>query len=150
MSLLQQGLRDTLCRRMYLWRCFISASMKPWHVSCLGTGKGTLISMRKLHTGTKFLPNKFTIPQSCRNISSFTRNTSYLLVCQHRFLKCSNIAAHIVRLKSSMTGRWGQRNRTVMMYVLAGAILVVGFSYAAVPLYTVFCQVNGNLLVPCC
>ncbi|XP_071509846.1 cytochrome c oxidase assembly protein COX11, mitochondrial-like [Diadema antillarum] len=38
---------------------------------------------------------------------------------------------------------WQHRNRSVMLYVIAGAVLVVGFSYAAVPLYTVFCQATG-------
>ena len=37
---------------------------------------------------------------------------------------------------------WRERNKSVMLYVVAGAVLVVGFSYAAVPLYTVFCQVT--------
>ncbi|XP_054762923.2 cytochrome c oxidase assembly protein COX11, mitochondrial-like [Lytechinus pictus] len=52
-----------------------------------------------------------------------------------------------VRLKSSHSrsqqNAWRERNKSVMLYVIAGAVLVVGFSYAAVPLYTVFCQATG-------
>lgn len=45
--------------------------------------------------------------------------------------------------KSTVASHWQKRNKTVMLYVIAGAVLVVGFSYAAVPLYTVFCQATG-------
>ena len=36
-----------------------------------------------------------------------------------------------------------QRNRTTVKYIVAIAIAVVGLSYAAVPLYRVFCQASG-------
>lgn len=45
--------------------------------------------------------------------------------------------------KSTVASHWQKRNKTVMLYVTAGAVLVIGFSYAAVPLYTVFCQVSN-------
>ncbi|EDV27918.1 uncharacterized protein TRIADDRAFT_37145 [Trichoplax adhaerens] len=35
------------------------------------------------------------------------------------------------------------KNRTTMIYVIALAIAVIGLSYAAVPLYRVFCQASG-------
>lgn len=36
----------------------------------------------------------------------------------------------------------GERNRSTVYYVVALGVLVVGLSYAAVPLYRLFCQVN--------
>lgn len=33
--------------------------------------------------------------------------------------------------------------RSTLYYVTAGGVLVVGLSYAAVPLYRMFCQVRG-------
>lgn len=41
-------------------------------------------------------------------------------------------------------GRKG-KNRTTLIYVIALAIAVIGLSYAAVPLYRVFCQVINTL-----
>lgn len=38
---------------------------------------------------------------------------------------------------------YAERNKTLVMYVCAGAITVVGLSYAAVPLYRLFCQTTG-------
>ena len=36
-----------------------------------------------------------------------------------------------------------ERSRTTMMYLMSLVILTVGASYAAVPLYRVFCQTSG-------
>ena len=36
---------------------------------------------------------------------------------------------------------WQQSNKTTVTYMIAIAIVVVGLSYAAVPLYRIFCQV---------
>ena len=44
-------------------------------------------------------------------------------------------------LNSSQTG-FAQRNRTTVIYVISLAVAVVGFSYAAVPLYRLYCQVR--------
>ncbi|XP_018423888.1 PREDICTED: cytochrome c oxidase assembly protein COX11, mitochondrial [Nanorana parkeri] len=38
---------------------------------------------------------------------------------------------------------WRSRNRTVLTYVTAGAVGMVGMSYAAVPLYRLYCQSSG-------
>lgn len=46
-------------------------------------------------------------------------------------------------ISSGQRDAWKQRNRSGMLYATALVILVVGFSYAAVPLYTVFCQVTS-------
>ena len=38
---------------------------------------------------------------------------------------------------------WERANRTTMTYIAALAVAVVGLSYAAVPLYRIFCQASG-------
>ena len=38
---------------------------------------------------------------------------------------------------------WERANRTTMTYITALAVAVVGLSYAAVPLYRIFCQASG-------
>ena len=43
---------------------------------------------------------------------------------------------------SSRHDRWSQSNKQTATYVIAIAITVVGLSYAAVPLYRLYCQVN--------
>lgn len=39
---------------------------------------------------------------------------------------------------------WRRRNRTVLTYVAAAAVGMVGASYAAVPLYRLYCQVGRD------
>ena len=39
--------------------------------------------------------------------------------------------------------RWKSANRNTAMYMVAVAIVVTGLSYAAVPLYRIFCQASG-------
>ena len=43
----------------------------------------------------------------------------------------------------SSSSQWEKANRTTMTYITALAIAVVGLSYAAVPLYRIFCQASG-------
>ncbi|XP_072207950.1 cytochrome c oxidase assembly protein COX11, mitochondrial [Excalfactoria chinensis] len=38
---------------------------------------------------------------------------------------------------------WRRRNRTVLAYIAAAAVGMVGMSYAAVPLYRLYCQATG-------
>ncbi|XP_071964755.1 cytochrome c oxidase assembly protein ctaG-like [Antedon mediterranea] len=47
------------------------------------------------------------------------------------------------RWRSHKSARASKKNKTVVLYVLAATILVGGLSYAAVPLYAVFCQATG-------
>lgn len=41
---------------------------------------------------------------------------------------------------------WRRRNKTVLTYVAAAAVGMLGASYAAVPLYRLYCQVGGGAL----
>ncbi|XP_060619978.1 cytochrome c oxidase assembly protein COX11, mitochondrial [Anolis sagrei] len=38
---------------------------------------------------------------------------------------------------------WSQRNKTVLTYLAAGVVGMAGLSYAAVPLYRLYCQATG-------
>lgn len=40
---------------------------------------------------------------------------------------------------------WRRRNKTVLTYVAAAAVGMLGASYAAVPLYRLYCQVGPAL-----
>ena len=46
------------------------------------------------------------------------------------------------RVSSNSSSAFNERNRTTAIYVIALAITVMGFSYLAVPLYRLFCQVS--------
>lgn len=39
---------------------------------------------------------------------------------------------------------WRRRNKTVLTYVAAAAVGMLGASYAAVPLYRLYCQVGAK------
>lgn len=39
---------------------------------------------------------------------------------------------------------WRRRNKTVLTYVAAAAVGMLGASYAAVPLYRLYCQVGAG------
>lgn len=39
---------------------------------------------------------------------------------------------------------WRRRNKTVLTYVAAAAVGMLGMSYAAVPLYRLYCQVGAG------
>lgn len=43
---------------------------------------------------------------------------------------------------------WRRRNRSALAYIAAAAVGMVGMSYAAVPLYRLYCQVRGSPAAP--
>ena len=49
------------------------------------------------------------------------------------------------RVDYKRSSAFNARNRTTAIYVIAVAITVVGFSYLAVPLYRLFCQVSSGM-----
>lgn len=42
---------------------------------------------------------------------------------------------------------WKTRNKTVLTYMAAAGVGMIGLSYAAVPLYRLYCQVRKHLLL---
>ena len=70
-----------------------------------------------------------------KNISS--------LIQQSPAHTCHNLQCHIVeRYYTTGRARQSRSNRATLVYSTAVAIVVLGLSYAAVPLYRMFCQVS--------
>ncbi|XP_028989295.1 cytochrome c oxidase assembly protein COX11, mitochondrial isoform X2 [Betta splendens] len=47
------------------------------------------------------------------------------------------------RKSRSQEEQWRSRNRTVLTYIAAAGVGMIGLSYAAVPLYRLYCQATG-------
>ncbi|XP_062975973.1 cytochrome c oxidase assembly protein COX11, mitochondrial [Elgaria multicarinata webbii] len=47
------------------------------------------------------------------------------------------------RWRQQQQENWSRRNRTVLTYLAAGVVGMAGVSYAAVPLYRLYCQATG-------
>ena len=62
-------------------------------------------------------------------------------------LKCKGVRlfskGHQQTNQWNSSSQWRSANRNTLMYVVAVAIAVTGLSYAAVPLYRIFCQATG-------
>nr|XP_061807697.1 cytochrome c oxidase assembly protein COX11, mitochondrial-like [Nerophis lumbriciformis] len=48
-----------------------------------------------------------------------------------------------IRKRPSHEEQWKYRNKTVLTYMAAAGIAMIGLSYAAVPLYRLYCQATG-------
>lgn len=57
--------------------------------------------------------------------------------CQNRGIKNQN------RKFRGLEDEWKSRNKTVLTYVVAAGIGMIGLAYAAVPLYRLYCQASG-------
>ena len=67
--------------------------------------------------------------------------------CSHHPTKCHGTNCHrILRQYSTVQEKTRKTNLSIVLYITAVAIIVLGISYAAVPLYRLFCQV---LLIHC-
>jgi hypothetical protein len=84
---------------------------------------------------------------SCPRLSRFANGNSVTLRLQH-FVKFQIHTSLVRSLKQQQnikeTAAWAERRkklRSTVYYVVATAVLTVGLSYAAVPLYRMFCQV---------
>lgn len=53
-------------------------------------------------------------------------------------------AEAIAAFRRQQEQQWKHRNRTVLTYLAAGVVGMAGLSYAAVPLYRLYCQVRGG------
>lgn len=84
--------------------------------------------------------------QSCHYLSRISHGKNITLRVQH-FVKFQIHTAVLHSLKQQQnikeTAAWAKRQkklRSTVHYVVAAAVLAVGLSYAAVPLYRMFCQ----------
>ncbi|KAL0964876.1 hypothetical protein UPYG_G00330290 [Umbra pygmaea] len=86
--------------------------------------------IRGLHgQGTKGLHNSFQGFLHCR--------VPLRLHTQKRGAKSRRSQTH------SQENEWRKRNKTVLMYIAAAGVGMIGMSYAAVPLYRLYCQASG-------
>ncbi|XP_011671825.2 cytochrome c oxidase assembly protein COX11, mitochondrial [Strongylocentrotus purpuratus] len=139
-----------------------SAMRNPLHRSHISLFKAMTSHQGCVRTSQSALKPSSHFGQGCRlahtskplGCMSTTSRLSRPNEGQYLFRNCPLYAtrglcvAEPVRFNSSQSrsqtrSAWRERNKSVMLYVVAGAVLVVGFSYAAVPLYTVFCQATG-------
>jgi hypothetical protein len=115
----------------------------------------------KRHTGTNFSArmrnlNRPTYALKCHPIFALSQTKNLA----QSFLYSTNIKQQMSRMMSqrsfssqrgsskrtgsySSSSPWERANRTTMTYIAALAVAVVGLSYAAVPLYRIFCQASG-------
>jgi hypothetical protein len=81
------------------------------------------------------------------NISRIPLGTNITLRLQHLVkFQFHSAVLHSLKQqrKNNETAAWAKRQkdlRSTLHYVVAAAVLAVGLSYAAVPLYRMFCQV---------
>ncbi|KAM9463029.1 cytochrome c oxidase assembly protein COX11, mitochondrial isoform 2-T3 [Clarias gariepinus] len=66
----------------------------------------------------------------------FVRRTPQRFVNQTRGTK-------IHRAKQQQEEEWKRKNKTILTYIAAAGIGMIGMSYAAVPLYRLYCQASG-------
>uniref|UniRef100_A0A3Q3JQA8 Cytochrome c oxidase assembly protein COX11, mitochondrial n=1 Tax=Monopterus albus TaxID=43700 RepID=A0A3Q3JQA8_MONAL len=72
---------------------------------------------------------------------------SVVLTCCVRTLRHYSQAKCFLRRRQRNTGsqeeEWHTKNRTVLAYIAAAGVGMIGLSYAAVPLYRLYCQATG-------
>ncbi|XP_077979464.1 cytochrome c oxidase assembly protein ctaG-like [Glandiceps talaboti] len=113
-----------------------------------GCSKFVLSMSMQSHLKTGWTPKLI----SLSGLNSYRR--LHTLFTHQKFCKQSLLANHSVAGNNmqirfvkvhprTSAQRFQQRNKTVMIYILSLTILVGGLSYAAVPLYTLFCQATG-------
>ncbi|XP_072167848.1 cytochrome c oxidase assembly protein ctaG-like [Diadema setosum] len=123
--------------------CVKPAPALPWKQSSLISSSVSLENCCMRHI--RYLQSSAVQTLPISTSYAFQRLTSRLPLkdCLNRtaFMPSGTLIRHMST--GGPQNPWQHRNRSVMLYVIAGAVLVVGFSYAAVPLYTVFCQATG-------
>ena len=98
-------------------------------------------------TSTKYInPNRIVYTRIHR--PTFTLLTQFLYPMMNRQIMLqrsftSQYWSHHKQTGSYSSSSWDRANRTTATYMTALAIAVVGLSYAAVPLYRIFCQASG-------
>ncbi|XP_030629974.1 cytochrome c oxidase assembly protein COX11, mitochondrial [Chanos chanos] len=80
--------------------------------------------------------------QSLRNLSSYA---SQLLVRRtpQRVLTQTRGAKTRKNTHKQQQDEWRKRNKTALTYIAAAGVGMIGMSYAAVPLYRLYCQATG-------
>ena len=73
----------------------------------------------------------------------FFRQSKFNPVVFQRLFASQQAGGGGSRKRTGAHSSWDKANRTTVTYMTALAVAVVGLSYAAVPLYRIFCQASG-------
>ncbi|XP_026996373.1 cytochrome c oxidase assembly protein COX11, mitochondrial [Tachysurus fulvidraco] len=76
------------------------------------------------------------------NVCGLATSSSQLIVRrnpQHFVKQTRGVKSH----KHRQQEEWKQKNKTVLTYIAAAGVGMIGMSYAAVPLYRLYCQASG-------
>lgn len=85
----------------------------------------------------------------CCNIRGLATSSGQLFLRRtpQRFLNQSRGAKTHKRKHQSQEDDWKKRNKTILTYIAAAGVGMIGISYAAVPLYRLYCQVSIRLII---
>ncbi|XP_051958853.1 cytochrome c oxidase assembly protein COX11, mitochondrial-like [Xyrauchen texanus] len=80
----------------------------------------------------------------CCNIRGLaTSNGQLFLRTSQRFLNQTRGTKTHRRKQQSQEDDWKKRNKTILTYIAAAGVGMIGMSYASVPLYRLYCQATG-------
>ncbi|KAK6170075.1 hypothetical protein SNE40_018554 [Patella caerulea] len=98
--------------------------------------------LRNLQT-IRYLHNKCSRKSYLFNHTLFTNSTGGQKTSVNKLSKCLNLQHIAVRCMSQNSSRSAKHNQSVIIYICAAGIFMLGMSYAGVPLYRMFCQATG-------
>lgn len=101
------------------------------------------------------LNHLFKVPATIRSLKLLTQNQSLHCCCKLHtpngsfkadtlFSMQKKFTVGLVRNASNKPKKTNVGNTSALYYVTALGVVVVGFTYAAVPLYRMFCQVSNE------
>ncbi|XP_034049204.1 cytochrome c oxidase assembly protein COX11, mitochondrial [Thalassophryne amazonica] len=79
---------------------------------------------------------------TCRTLHTRAEHFLFRRLCL-RFSAPSRSAQNRARWNQKYEQSWRTRNKTLLTYIAAGGVGMIGLSYAAVPLYRLYCQATG-------
>ena len=97
-------------------------------------------SLRNLHRSVQFITSKPVLNERQLSSTSFAKISRFLAIGLKR-----NGVNFSTRQSppGGNSSRWSAANKNTVTYTIALAVAVCGLSYAAVPLYRLFCQASG-------
>ncbi|XP_002734867.1 cytochrome c oxidase assembly protein ctaG-like [Saccoglossus kowalevskii] len=143
-TLVKQALKFPSSSANYLefWRFtnlrfYCNYALKKTEVSSIPSICRT--SHHNVHTHKFNGPTKhyFRLFPVCKNSSALSSLITPPVLYNTMFVRFKKVHPRI------SAHQFQQKNKTVMIYITSIAVLIVGLSYAAVPLYTLFCQATG-------
>lgn len=94
------------------------------------------------------LQRTFCYAQKCvksLNFRGLATSRSQLFVRRsHQRFVIQTRGAKTHRQKQQQEEEWKQKNKTILTYIAAAGVGMIGMSYAAVPLYRLYCQVSAE------